>query len=119
MTMSETFIARFRLPGYWDRAERRRARDQRKETGYTSVRVTRATARALEAFARRLAARHPGWNYGAKIPLDELLAAIAAAEPSIDTSADEKACKPTAGVGMHATQPAGDRTTPFFRRSNA
>lgn len=79
----------FQLPGHWDWGERRRDRRQRVNTGYSSIRVTRATRRALIEFADRIAREHPGWmesrrrrrlspeDRSGKIPLDELLAAIA------------------------------------------
>lgn len=93
---------RFHLFGYWEWSNRDRARKERIKSGYTSLRVTKDTARKLEHLARQIAATHPGWTGGNKIALDELLSAIATARPAIATAENGNACKEPIG-DLHAS----------------
>jgi hypothetical protein len=93
MKKNASITVTFQLPGYWDRSARRIGRSRRVETGYSSIRVTKATRNALAALARAITREHPGWEsgWGNKLPVDELLAAIAAGVVSIGV---EKASPP-------------------------
>lgn len=104
-----TVTVRFQLAGYWDWDARRKARLERRTSGYSSLRVTTATREALEQLAWRIRHDHPGWGTG-RISMEKLLAAIAAGTVSIEATPkiDRDAC--TSPIGeTHAENAGGER----------
>lgn len=76
LRLGQPLLIDFSLPGQWD-AVRYTARDRRRATGATTIRVSKATAAALKRLVDQVKQVHPDRWQWRKLSLDELLEAIA------------------------------------------